>query len=114
MGSGASRGVRTGLNMSTEEHYRSLLLEKTEEIVRLKKRNGDLETGIQRRDEEIRRLRKENDEKTKEIHTLKQSKVCKFIGHFTAVDCVSVDRPGRCADLPCKDEVGCPPSPFDA
>ena len=95
MGSGASRGGRAGPKMSTEEHYRNLLLEKTEEIVRLKKRNGDLETGIQKRDEEIRRLRKENEEKTKEIHTLKQSKVRRFSGHFTAVSRVSVDRPGR-------------------
>lgn len=60
--------------MSDEEHYRGLLLEKTEEIVRLKKRNQDLENGISKRDDEIRRLRKENEEKSREIDTLKQSK----------------------------------------
>ena len=75
MGSGASKVRRISLRMSDEEHYRGLLLEKTEEIVRLKKRNQDLENGISKRDDEIRRLRKENEEKSREIDTLKQSKV---------------------------------------
>ena len=75
MGSGASRVRKIGPKMNDEEHYRNLLLEKSEEIVRLKKRNYDLENGIQKRDEEIRRLKKEIDEKTREIDGLRQSKV---------------------------------------
>ena len=62
-----------------DERLRGLLLEKTEELMRLKKRNQELEFRSKARDEEIQRLQREVEEKSRTIKTLEQSRVSWFI-----------------------------------
>ena len=57
------------------QKLRDLLLKKSEEIMTLKRRNTDLESGMRTRDEEIRRLKRELDEREKTIKGLKHSRV---------------------------------------
>lgn len=54
---------------------RDLLLRKSEEIMFLKRRNSDLESGMSKRDDEIRRLKRELEEREKTIKGLKHSRV---------------------------------------
>lgn len=64
--------------MASEEELqklRDLLLKKSEEIMFLKRRNSDLESGMSKRDDEIRRLKRELEEREKTIKGLKHSRV---------------------------------------
>ena len=57
------------------QNLRDLLLKKSEEIMLLKKRNTDLEGGMRTKDDEIRRLKRELDERDKTIKGLRHSRV---------------------------------------
>lgn len=57
------------------QNLRDLLLKKSEEIMFLKRRNTDLENGVRTRDDEIRRLKRELDERDKTIKGLRHSRV---------------------------------------
>lgn len=57
------------------QNLRDLLLKKSEEIMFLKRRNTDLESGVRTRDDEIRRLKRELDERDKTIKGLRHSRV---------------------------------------
>lgn len=57
------------------QNLRDLLLKKSEEIMLLKKRNTDLEGGLRTRDDEIRRLKRELEERDKTIKGLRHSRV---------------------------------------
>ena len=57
------------------QNLRDLLLKKSEEIMLLKKRNTDLEGGLRARDDEIRRLKRELEERDKTIKGLRHSRV---------------------------------------